>query len=165
MSGETLAALLGCPFCGKPLTVVHDTSSDYQSHWTYRPECWDCFEGPNFKTREEAVAWANRRAPHPAEAKLEAIKAEALEDQRDFEDAVAKLAVANDKLTEAENIARLNGAGRDRALAQLEGARRDGGRLTWLDQQRPTGFLKSKEKTWRQAIDAARAKESSDNAD
>lgn len=50
------AELLPCPFCGSANIVLgHDTSSDYERHWSWYVECRDCGVGLEFQPTKEAT--------------------------------------------------------------------------------------------------------------
>jgi hypothetical protein len=68
MSEET--QLKTCPFCGGEARLQHDTSSDYQSQWSWLVLCTninDCWiTGREFDTPGEAIAfWNTRHEPSP----------------------------------------------------------------------------------------------------
>jgi hypothetical protein len=70
--------LKACPWCGSPGKLIHDTSGDYRSQWSFSVVCQDpkywnpkstathdesCgMGGPDRDTEEEAIAAWNRRA-------------------------------------------------------------------------------------------------------
>lgn len=68
-----MSALLPCPWCGSSGKLIHDTSGDYRSRWSYSvvcndPKSWesssnDCcgISGPDRKTESEAIATWNKR--------------------------------------------------------------------------------------------------------
>ena len=63
-----------CPFCGKPATLFHDTSSDYETHWSYSVECTDdenCNASISYiQTDEEAANRWNTRKGCAQEGKM-----------------------------------------------------------------------------------------------
>lgn len=63
---EEQPALLPCPFCGTHFQRVH--GQDDLTLRLCRVVCDEClYDGPNFKTRDMAIAWWNRRSQPVAE--------------------------------------------------------------------------------------------------
>ena len=67
--------LLPCPFCGGEVELRHDTSSDYERHWTYTVRCPNqecgCDFGHYEMASQVATKW-NRR--HDALPEIEATR-------------------------------------------------------------------------------------------
>lgn len=60
--------LLPCPFCGGEVEIYHDTSSDYERHWSYTIRCpnQDCgCDFGHYETIQKVVRQWNTRRTTP----------------------------------------------------------------------------------------------------
>ena len=61
---NAVTELLPCPFCGlSDIDLFHDTSGDYEKHWSWGVECCNCRMGyqDNY-TEQDAINKWNKRA-------------------------------------------------------------------------------------------------------